>query len=80
MARKVKCPHCGEKVTILSRLRLGDRARCTECQRTFEPPLGTGSKLLQMLKVTLAVLVLVGVLALLHWLLDLNPSHWFANW
>jgi hypothetical protein len=43
-------------------------------------PPGTGGKLLQMLKVTLAVLVLVGILAVLRYAFKLSPYEWFSNW
>jgi hypothetical protein len=79
MAVVAKCPHCGEKVIVSSR-RLGDRARCTECQRTFPVPPGAASKLLGMLKVTLLVLLLVGILAVLRYAFNLTPSAWFSNW
>jgi ribosomal protein S27E len=80
MALVIKCPHCGEKTTVSAR-RVGNKARCTECQRSIQVPEGTVSKLLQMLKVTLWVLLLVAVLGVLHWLFDLNPHHWnWGNW
>jgi hypothetical protein len=71
----VQCPRCGEKVKVLTQ-RLGNRTRCPECQGTFEVPPGAVSKLVGMLKVTLVVLALVGVLAAVRYTFGLN---WHAD-
>jgi hypothetical protein len=79
MSVKVKCPKCRWKATLPDHY-ADQQMRCPECLTKFQSPATTKSALLAMLKVSMWVFVLVGILAAIRYFLVGNLHNFFYEW